>query len=439
MFVKNVIMKTFYSLSAISFLLVVFQFQSFAQLEVNSNVTPEEMVGFFIGPGINYSNVIYTGNENARGLFSNGNTTNLGVDHGIALTSGFLAYVPGPNNSSSLGMNNGNPGDILLSELAGISTYDACVLEFDFIPASDTARCEFVFGSEEYPEFAGSSFNDIFGFFVTGPNPAGGGYEVYNIALVPGTELPVSINNINDFSYSEYYVDNTSGESIQYDGFTTVLTAKVAVVPGETYHFKLAIADAGDGIFDSGVMLEGQSFKSQGTADFLSFAFLADLNPGLSQDLWGNIEDDAITIEVPAGTDVTGLIASFETNGGVVVGVEGIPQQSGITPNDFTEPVNYHLDGYNDTDWQVKVNMTVGFGDNSAKNATIISGSAGKFEIRNIENTDITVYSITGSVIKNILSSQLGNSIVIDNLKPGIYFVGLEKDGYKQTRKVIVN
>lgn len=432
-------MKLIYSLSVLFALSCLISPKANSQLVVNSNVTPEEMIEFFVGPGISYSNVLYTGADPARGIFSNGNTTNLGVDHGIALSSGILESIPGPNNSGSMGTTNGTSGDPLLSELAGITTYDACIIEFDFIPAADTAWCEFVFGSEEYPEWVGSSYNDIFGFFVTGPDPAGGNYEVYNIALVPGTALPVSVNNINPQSYPEFYVDNTNGETIQFDGFTTVLTAKCAVIPGETYHFKLAVADAGDGIYDTGVLLEGQSFKSQGTADFFSFAFLADLNPGLNQDIMGVIEGETITLEVPAGTDVTGLIATFETPGGVLVGVGGVPQQSGVTPNNFTQPLTYQLDGYNDKVWQVKVNFAVGLGDHNFADSPIITGSGGKIEIRNIGSAEITVCDITGTVIKSLASSQHGNSVTIGDLKTGIYFVRLENNGKREIRKVIVN
>jgi len=429
----------------------IFPFQAFAQLEVNSNVTPEEMVEFFIGPGISYSNAQYSGAQAARGIFSNGSSTNLGVDHGIALTTGLAEYIIGPNSSYSMSYNNNMPGDDLLGICLGGSTYDASVLEFEFIPSADTAWCRYVFGSEEYSEWVGSAFNDIFGYFVSGPDPDGGFYSNENIALIPGSLVHVAINSVNNGyaspgeptigpgTNSEYFFDNLDGETIQYDGFTTVLIAKIAVIPGENYHFKLAIADAGDGIYDSGVMLEGQSFKSQGSADFLSFAFMAESNPGLNQDIYGVLENDAVTLEVPAGTNVTGLVASFETNGGVVVGVGGIPQQSGITPNDFTQPVMYHLDGYNDKDWQVKVNMAVGIGVQVATNAIFLSGSAGKFEIRNISKTDIIVYSITGSVIRNVPSSQHGNSVVIDNLMTGIYFVKLSKDGKAEVRKVQVN
>jgi hypothetical protein len=414
--------------------------QSLAQLEVNSNVTPEEMVEFFIGAGISYSNVQYTGADTARGTFINGSTTNLGVNQGIALTSGTISYIPGPNDMGGISYTNNTNGDSLLSVLAGTITYDACILEFDFIPAADTAWCDFVFGSEEYPEWVGAFFNDVFGFFVTGPNPAGGNYEVQNIALIPGTTLPVSINNVNSLYYSEFYVDNLNGETIQYDGFTTVLTAKCAVVPGAVYHFKLAVADAGDYIFDTGVLLEGQSFKSQGPGDFLSFGFLSALNPGLPEDIFGQIENNMVSLIVPDGTDVTDLIASFETPGGVIVSIEGAIQQSGITVNDFSEPVNYFLAGINEKVWQVKVDIAVDIAQNTFGEIRIYPNpSAGKIEIQNISDVKVTIYSLIGSVVKESTASQHGNSVVVDDLLPGFYFVELLKDGNREVKKIQVN
>ena len=92
----------------------------------------------------------------------------------------------------------------------------------------------YVFGSEEYPEFVNAGFNDAFGFFLSGPNPTGGMYVDQNLAIVPGTaNTPVSIFNVNNVSNSAYYVDNGDGFTapqnsdptvIQFDGFTTPLT-----------------------------------------------------------------------------------------------------------------------------------------------------------------------------------------------------------------------
>jgi hypothetical protein len=449
---KQPIMKTikYFLISLMVFATILSQ--TVAQLEVNYNVTPEEMVEAFIGPGVSYSNVQFIGANIARGQFSNGNTTNIGVDHGIALTSGMVEYIIGPNMSYSKGFNNGLPGDPWLTICLGNSTYDASVLEFDFVPASDTAWCRYVFGSEEYSEWVGSAFNDIFGFFVNGPKPEGGNYGDENIALVPGTILPVAINSVNNGyaipgtptsgpgTNSEYFIDNLNGLTIEYDGFTVPLEAKVAVIPGETYHFKLAIADASDGIFDSGVLLEGESFKSQGTADFLTFGFLAALNPGLPEDLVGLIENDIVKIEIPYGTDLTGLIASFETPGGVIVTMNGEAQQSGITPNDFSQTLNYHLSGRNEKYWQVIVDLTTGMVSRELKNVSIFPNPAvGKFELQNINSIDINVYSLIGTKVIGSVAGKHGNTLLIDNLLPGIYFIELKKDGLTETRKVVVN
>ena len=123
----------------------------------------------------------------------------------------------------------------------------ALPIEFDLTVTSDTIRFNYSFGSEEYLEFVGS-FNDVFAFYISGPGIVG----TDNMALIPGTATPVSINNVNDVDNPSYY--NINGEGwdlpfsaddyyIQYDGFTTVLEAKHNVIPCETYHLKMAIAD----------------------------------------------------------------------------------------------------------------------------------------------------------------------------------------------------
>lgn len=231
-------------------------------LEVNSAITPEEMVEILIGSGLNYDNVVFTGADSSRGQFWGG-PGNIGLGNGIMLTSGKIDLAPGPNTMTGAGAISNTSGDADLEQLCpgGIS-YDACVLEFDFVPFYEYVWFQFVFASEEYPEYAGSSFNDVFGFFISGPGIAGPySNNSKNIALIPNTEIPVSINNVNQDVNPDYYVFNDSN-FVQYDGFTTVLTAESEVVPMETYHIKLAIGDIADFIFDSGVFLQASSFCS---------------------------------------------------------------------------------------------------------------------------------------------------------------------------------
>ena len=216
-----------------------------------TTVTPTDMVESIIGIGVTYSNVSYTGADTASGLFVGGTSAGLGLDDGVILSSGYAIHAVGPNQSGSITGNLGLPGDSDLDALIPQSTNDASVLEFDFVPTETTLEIRFVFGSDEYNEYVGSGFNDVFAFFLDG----------VNIALIPGTSIPVSINNVNNGSYPSYYVDNTAGTyNTEMDGFTTLIIGTATVVPGQTHHIKLAIADAGDHSYDSWVLIEGESF-----------------------------------------------------------------------------------------------------------------------------------------------------------------------------------
>lgn len=265
---------------------------AYSQLIIQNHLTPQQLVQqVLVGSGVTVLNVTYTGANNARGSFINGSTTNLGIDEGVILSSGGIFSAPG-NVSGFANTNNGQPGDPQLTSLAGNATHDAAVLEFDFIPQSDTLTFKYVFGSEEYPEYVCSGFNDVFGFFVSGPNPASpfNPYNNMNIALIPESfpPLPVAINTVNrgspggsypasgcvSLAYSHLYIDNQAigGTTIVYDGFTRTLTATLVVTPCEQYHIKLAVGDAGDFAYDSSVFLEANSFSSPGMSTSVSFS-----------------------------------------------------------------------------------------------------------------------------------------------------------------------
>ncbi len=242
---------------------VVSSLSSFAQLTVNgTGMTAGILTNAISGPGVIITNATLNCPGGASGTFSNGNTTNIGLDNGIILTTGQATNAIGPNALGSTGTDNlVNFGDPQLTTIEPLATFDPCILEFDIIPLCDTLRLSYVFGSDEYPEFVNAGVNDAFGFFLSGPNPMGGNYVNQNIAVIPGTATPVTIDNVNSGSNASYYVDNTAGTTIEYDGFTTVLEAWAPVTPCATYHMKLAIADAGDGIYDSGVFLDFEGLQ----------------------------------------------------------------------------------------------------------------------------------------------------------------------------------
>jgi hypothetical protein len=250
---------------------------TWSQLITNSTLSPQGLVqNVLLGSGVTVSNVMYNGSPGAIGQFT-ANNTNLGITQGIVMTTGTVqastSGPQGPNNQSNAGMDNNAPGSNLLTNqvLGGTQTFNAAILEFDFIPYADTVRFKYVFGSDEYPEFAppnSSGYNDVFGFFISGPGIVG----MQNIARLPNGGGIVSINNVNTITNQQFFTFNGDGNSppynsspqyIQYDGFTKVLEAVSKVQCGQTYHLIIAIADAGDGQWDSGMFLEANSLSTK--------------------------------------------------------------------------------------------------------------------------------------------------------------------------------
>lgn len=276
----------------------------YGQMNITASQTANALVQSLVGTGVTYSNATLNCPGVSNGLFvvTPPNVTNLGIDSGIILTSGqaqTTSTQQGANVNNTLftytngpALSNNTTGDADLTLLCNKTTNDACILEFDFIPLGDTVRFNYVFASSEYPSFTCTVYNDVFGFFISGPGITGPySNNAKNIALVPGsTTCPVGVSTIycpnssgccNTTQYCfgntpgcgafnatnntcAYFVCNGSASTntVAYEGFTTVLQAESEVVPCSTYHMKLAIADAQDWTLDSGVFLEEGSLTS---------------------------------------------------------------------------------------------------------------------------------------------------------------------------------
>lgn len=256
-----------------------------AQITVSSDKSASILAGALVGGGVTITSSTLTCHGAANGLFTTGAVDPLGgIPGGIVLTTGTVVDTlsnTGISHPSSAFETSsyGTPGDASLATLAGTTlsnTHDACVLEFDFNAMGDTIKFNYVFASEEYPEYACTSFNDVFGFLISGPSYG----SPTNIALVPGTTIPVCINSINPgpgsaggvlsnctmlgpgSPFASYYVDNSTSSYLIYDGMTTVFTAVARVTPCATYHLKLGVADVGDAAYNSGVFIQGGSLTS---------------------------------------------------------------------------------------------------------------------------------------------------------------------------------
>lgn len=255
-----------------------------AVLTVDSSPSPQSLVeDVFIGGGcFDVSGVTFNSDPGSRGTFGSGDT-NIGLDEGIILATGNIATAVGPNTQTGDSSPSNGGSDPDLVALAGTGINDAAVLEFDFEPTTDTLRFNYVFASEEYCDYTNSNFNDVFGFFLSGPGingPFTGG--AINIATLPNGQY-VSINTVNHTVNQAFYVSNTipgvvntggncggahplgsapAINEVEYDAFTVVLEAVAIVQPCQTYHIKLAIGDAVDSAWDSAVFLEANSFSA---------------------------------------------------------------------------------------------------------------------------------------------------------------------------------
>ena len=235
-------------------------------------VVPANDPHYYPVPGA-YSGISYPAFYNSGYSYPNGNYGYLIPDFGLR---GDVRYRQYPE---VVALNHGD------------SIADANILEFDFVPDSNHIALQYVFASEEYPNMDSvhrypsdypatvcDNATDVMGIFLSGPGIEG----LKNIALIPGTDIPVGVNTItppgmacgSNPDYSQYYVDNSYGENVIYNGFTTVLTAHSAVIPNDTYHLRIVVADGAphpnvpiltkDNLtcFDSGIFLKFNSLIS---------------------------------------------------------------------------------------------------------------------------------------------------------------------------------
>ena len=249
-----------------------------AQLTVTTGQTATQLVNSLIGPGITVSNITYTGGADQKGTF-NGASSNIGLNSGIVLAAGnvteFMGVASSPADGTAGTVDLSDPDLLTIAQsvttnpsASSISSiHDAATLEFDFVPISNVVTFNFVFGSDEYTTFINTSFNDVFGFFVSGPGisgpyaaPAAFPNGAANLALVPGTNLPITISTIHPGLNSAYYVSNSGGTTNTLNGFTTPIPIQFNVQCGQTYHFKFAVADCQDNYLSTGIFL--QEFNS---------------------------------------------------------------------------------------------------------------------------------------------------------------------------------
>ncbi|MEM6577133.1 MAG: choice-of-anchor L domain-containing protein [Pseudomonadota bacterium] len=253
--------KSMKQLFAASVAATILSTSSALALTVTTNTNASDLANSILGTGVTIISSSYTGAGASGGTFTNGGV--IGIDDGIILASGDVQDAPGPNQSDGQTTAFGTPGDADLNALIPQNTQDAAFLEITFTTDSGNIFFDYAFASEEYNEFTNSTFNDVFGLFLNGTN----------IALIPGTMTPVSINTVNGgnpfgtgASNSQFFNNNDLQDGgpffdIEYDGFTDVFTASGTGLGTGVNTLKFAIADAGDQSLDSAIFIKGGSLS----------------------------------------------------------------------------------------------------------------------------------------------------------------------------------
>ena len=347
-------MKYLHTLIGISTLTLSSTLYTQSQVTTTAAVNSTQAVQVLLGTGTTPANVQYQGSASQLASFTT-TGTNLPIGAGLIMSTG-IANNPQLNGTAGNFLDDGVGGvdnNPLLNAISGVNTHDGAILQFDFVPVGDTMKFNYVFGSEEYNDFVDGGVNDAFGFFLSGPNPSGGNYANFNVALIPNTSVPVSINTVNNgysggcasgpCQYCQYYHDNTCGGStIAPDGFTVLLTAVAPVTPCQTYTIKLAIGDGGDDAYDSWVFLEANSFStgavtiqpdynfSSALSDTLIYEGCSDVTLNFVRD--GTLgQYDTVAVAV-AGTATNGV--DYTSGGGLLpTQVVFAPGQTGVLLN----------------------------------------------------------------------------------------------------------
>jgi gliding motility-associated-like protein len=268
--------KTFTSfrrLISIATTIVVSSTFSFGQA-IDSTLTPNQYINNLVGLGVSYGGVSFQGDAQAIGFFT-GASGNLGFGSGIIMATGPVAEAVEPGFFGSL------DADEALTDMPDLTNMvpptcvfgganDGSILEFTFVPQSTPVSFRYIFASDEYPNWVCSQYNDAFAFLISGPGIVG----TQNLALVPGTNDPITISTINNGNVggsgsaanepciltNSQYFNSAPPTDIYYNGFTEVLTAVADVIPCSTYTLRLLIADYCDTGLSSAVFLEANSF-----------------------------------------------------------------------------------------------------------------------------------------------------------------------------------
>ncbi len=235
------------------------------ELTYDRNATAQEMAETIFGDGVSVEGATYTGDSRSSAIFSDGDTITPGVtpsDSGVILSTGRVDHFTNnrgnnPNSSTSRTTDtSGEDNNADFNAVAGRTTYDASYLDIDFTSAGDTLTMQFVFSSDEYPEYINSIYNDIVAVWING-------------SYVPMSIGTTSVTDINSQDTQNLYNDNTGDQyNTEMDGFTVTMSLSIPVIPTTDPNspvvntIRIGIADASDSSYDSNLLIAADSVQS---------------------------------------------------------------------------------------------------------------------------------------------------------------------------------
>ncbi|RTY80795.1 T9SS type B sorting domain-containing protein [Flavobacterium sp. LS1P28] len=227
------------------------------------------------GTNVTYKSGSFYGSTNGIGYFENSNA-NFPFANGVVLSTGDVNKIISPNTTILSDGNSAWLGDTdlernLLSQSGiTINSINASYIEFDFQPKTPNFNFSFVFASEEYGT-SQCNFSDAFAFLL---KDVTAGSSNINLAVIPNTTVPVSVETIRDDAYNQncpsanpnyFGAFNGSGfgPAINFNGQTvSMLASATGLDINHIYRIKLVIADGGNNTgYDSAIFLEANSFN----------------------------------------------------------------------------------------------------------------------------------------------------------------------------------
>lgn len=371
-----------------------------AELPINTGANATQMADAIFGNGVTVVNATYTGAATASGIYSNGDTVAPGItpsDTGVILSTGnatdFTNSSGDVNRSDRTTTNHSRPGDSDLTNIAGANTFDAAVLEATFIPQGSVLTMQVTFSSEEYLEYVNTGFNDAVGIFVNGTKA--------ELTIGDGD---ITINNINNTTNQNLYIDNPDNAEVvnsEMDGLTVTLTLKAPVIPGQENTIKIAIADGGDGAYDSNLLIAGDSVQT---------ALIA-------QD-----DDVELSNTAPGTFDILGNDSSMSGGSLTITHINGQPVSAGSVVTLATgEQITVNADG----------TITIQSNGDEETNTfayTVTDGSG---------NTDTAFVNVTTApcfVAGTLIKTECGH-VPVEDLEPGMQVLTCD-NGFQPVRWV---